>query len=274
MLHKFSSVIFITFYFLNELRTAQAVAPLQGRSTSLKVQDADAAQKAQLANAVSGLSIPGTMAGQMQQNACSGQSVEANLAQVNQSLANKCIAEKKEKRLQLAEAAKTLLNEKDVCVQKVSPQAMNCHVKAEVRKIIAEPFYTLKKYGNVAEVFEQGQPIMLTITENFGYIAEAKDQKKTSPFNKSDQVSFKYNRLGGLLSQSGELPQPKKDNPCSACLEAMTKKAESVDGQTENCGGCDSSYSPASVQVGQFKMQSSDKKGSDDSNKKKDNSSE
>lgn len=268
MLLKISSALFITTYFINEIRSATGavVAPVAGSHTSLKVQDADASQKSQLVNAVNGMGIAGTVSAKPQNN-CNGQTLEGSITQINQNLANKCIAEKKEKKLQLAQAAESMLNEKDTCVQQVSPQAMGCHVKQEVRKIISEPFYTLKKFNNVAEVFEQNQPVLLTITENFGYIAEAQDQKKASPFDKSDQVSFKYNRLGGLLSQSGELPQPRKDNPCSACLEAMSKKTESIDGTTEGCGGCDSSYSPASVQVGQFKMQPADKKSASDDKK-------
>lgn len=252
MLLKISSVVFTTAYFLG-IR-ADVVAPITPGGNN-KVADATASSKGQLSYALNGLGVAGNQAGgNYMQNGCAGQSIDGAAAQVSQSLAAKCVAEKKEKKLQLAEAAKSLLNEKDACVQKVSPQAMNCHVKSEVKKIISEPFYTLKKFNNVTEVFEQNQPIMLTITESFGYNAEQKEPKKTNPFNKSDQVSFKYNRLGGLLSQSGELPQPKKDNPCSACLEFMSKKSESVDGQSENCGGCDSSYSPASVQGSQFKL--------------------
>lgn len=271
MLLRIASALFITTYFINEIRTAGSVgvvAPLQGSHTSSKVQDADASQKSQIVNAISGIGVAGTAQGKFGQGvACGGQSVEGSVSQINQNLANRCIAEKKEKKYQLAQAAEQMLEDKNACVQQVSPKAMGCHVEQEVRKIISEPFYTLKKYNNVAEIFEQNQPILLTITENFSYIAEPQEQKKMSPFEKSDQVSFKYNRLGGLLSQSGELPQPKQDNPCSACLEAMAKKSESVDGKTEGCGGCDSSYSPASVQVGQFKMQPAEKKGSTDDKK-------
>lgn len=269
MLLRISTAFFTSVYFLNGIRT-EALAPMTAKTSTIKAQDADVSQRNAILNAASGTGAPGgTMASKLAPNACGGQSIEGQMAQINQSLAAKCVAEKKEKKLKLAEAAKTVLSEQDQCVQKVSPQAMNCHVKSEVKKIISEPFYTLKKFNNVTEVFEQNQPIMLTINETFGYTAEQKEPKKSNPFNKSDQVAFKYNRLGGLLSQQGELPQPKKDNPCSACLEFMSKKAESVDGQSENCGGCDSSYSPVSVQVGQFKMQSSKDKDKDSSSDKK-----
>merc|ERR1711915_93443 len=259
MLFKISSVLITTVNLLSKgVRATQAVAPLSGQNTSLKVQDADLAQKTQLANAVTSLGIAGGNVGtapKAPSNVCAGRSIDGAMQQISQQLAQRCVAEKKEKKAQLAEAAKSLVDQKDTCVQKVSPAAMHCHVNREVRKIIGESYYKLLKNGNVTEVFEQDQPIMLTVVEKLGYNAKEKSTPKQSNFKNSTPVTFKYNRLGGLLSQSGELPQPKKDSPCAACLELMSKKAESVDGQTESCGGCDSTYQPANVQGGQFKIQ-------------------
>jgi len=272
MLFRISTVILTATHLLSNYVRANVVAPVSNQNTQLKVQDADMGQKMQMANTIANMGIAGTTGSKPgQMNICSGKSIDGAMQQINQQLSQRCVQEKKEKKAQLAEAAKSLVDSKNQCVQKVSPQAMTCHVDREVKKIISESYYMLSKNQNVTEVFEQGNPVLLVVTEKFAYNAKEKETPKTSNFKNSTPVTFKYNRLGGLLSQSGELPQPKKDSPCAACLEMLSKKAESVDGQTESCGGCDSTYLPTNVQGNQFKIQNSSgkeegkKKGSEKS---------
>jgi len=274
MLFRISTAILTTAHLLSNYVRANVVAPVGSQNSQVKVQDADLGQKMQITNTIANMGLAGTTAGGKpgQMNICTGKSIDGAMQQINQQLTQRCVQEKKEKKAQLAEAAKSLVEKKDQCVQKVSPQAMTCHVDREVKKIISESYYKLLKNGNVTEVFEQDQPVLLTVTEKFVYNAKEKETPKQSNFKNSTPVTFKYNRLGGLLSQSGELPQPKKDSPCAACLEMLSRKAESVDGQTESCGGCDSTYLPANVQGGQFKIQNVS--GKDDKKKGSDKSDE
>merc|ERR1711972_525184 len=143
-------------------------------------------------------------------------------------------------------------NESEV---KVSPKAMVCHTKRELKGIIDEDYYEIRQYENVQQVLQKNKPILMIVTERFDYSAKEVDDEKVNNFKNTQPVTFKYNRLGGLLSQSGELPQPQKDNPCGMCLESLSKKQDSVDGQSENCGGCESSFDPTNIPSGAFRIQ-------------------
>lgn len=296
MLVKFSTLLLSIFYLI-DLRvsatttTTAAAVPSSSAPATTKtatVQSTDGAKQAQAASlqqasmlskalnqiAASDLGDKGSqfLPGYNAKNPeCSGDSIDGNWQQIKQQIAQQCIQEKREKRARAQQLAKQLTETKDECVQKVNPAAMLCHTKRELKNIIREGYYELKKMDNITEVVEQNKPILMTITEKYGYNAQEKEEPRQSSFKNSPAVTFKYNRLGGLLSQTGELPQPQKDNPCAICLEAMSKKAESVDGQSENCGGCDSSFDPTMIHSGQFRIQNNAQK---DGDKKKSDSAE
>lgn len=204
---------------------------------------------------------------------CDSRGVDGNWQMINKQLQEECIKQKKDKKEKAEQLAKELTAPtKDDCKIRISKESMVCHARKVMNNVIKDEYYTIKLFGNVVEIIVKNQPVFMGVTERFRY--NAKKLKKMAPnaFKNSPTATFKFNRLGGLLSQTGEVPQPKKSNPCAACLEALKQKADSVDGQANNCGGCDSMLDITTIHNGQFRIQNKEDKT--DSNNKKEGGKE
>lgn len=278
MLSRISTIIYIIHFWSNGVRGSGAPAvakpPQNNNTTSVNTANANAAQKASLANAVATLGVAGSprpMPG-ASSDGCETKSVDGQIKQVNNQLREQCKVEKIEAKLKMAENAKKLVESNEECVEKVSPEAMNCHMKREVNEIVNQPFYGVEKSENITEIDKNDKPLIMTVSEPLIWDVSAEEDPKSNLLDKPG-YKVEYNRLGFMICESGELPKPKKDSPCEECLVILNKKEHSVDGQTENCGKCDTSFDVANVHNYQFKIQKEEDKsgqeGGDDKNKKK-----
>lgn len=204
---------------------------------------------------------------------CDPRGVDGNWNVVNKQTQEECIRQKKEKKERAEQLAKELTEPKgDDCKIRISKESMVCHARKVIKNVIRDTYYAIKVYGNVVEVEMQGTPLVMSVMERFRYNAKRLKKKPSNAFKNSPTATFKFNRLGGLLSQTGEVPQPKKNNPCAVCLEHLKDKTDSVDGQANNCGGCDSMLDIMTVHNGQFRIQNKEEGG--EQSKKKEGKNE
>ncbi|KAM0677631.1 hypothetical protein BDAP_001777 [Binucleata daphniae] len=167
--------------------------------------------------------------------------VDGEFNAVNNELKKKCI-EKAVNKEQIATkiAQKAKQETAKECKVKVDKESMFCHTRKVVKNVIEAPIYELNFYGNVAELKKHGETLLLAVIENLNYTIKKNPVKSNDRLQKPN-VSIVFNELGGLLSQSGDLPAPKKDDPCAACLEAVNKEASTLEGNTDDCNAsCDS----------------------------------
>lgn len=162
---------------------------------------------------------------------CDSRGVDGNWAVIDKQIQNDCVQQKKEKKEKAEQPAKELVAPKsDDCKVRISKESMVCHVRKVMNNVIKDPFYIVNLYGNVLEVLLKKKPVFMGIMERFRYNAK----KLKNVFKNSPTATFRFNRLGGLLSQTGEVPQPNKFDPCASCLDALKQKSESVDGNNNN----------------------------------------
>lgn len=187
-------------------------------------------------------------------NGCDEQSVDGNWQVVSNEMRRDCIEKQNKKTEKAYELARKLTQPKqEDCKIKISKQSMVCHAKKVMDDVISAPYYTINMYGNVVEMIVDGKVVMMGIAETLTYDVEEKTNEKPN-FFKEPTATFKFNQLGGLLSQKGEVPSPKKDDPCASCLENLSKKGNSVDGKPNNCNGCESMMDITSIRPGSFRM--------------------
>lgn len=180
--------------------------------------------------------------------------VEGDFTQAKEELKKKCIEKAVSKEQIANKIAQKAKNESaKECKVKVDKESMFCHTRKVVRNVIEAPIYELNFYGNVAELKKHGETLLLAVIENLNYTIK-KNPVKTDERLKKPNVSIVFNELGGLLSQSGDLPAPKKDDPCAACLEAVNKEASTLEGNTDDCNAsCDSVLLNSLVKPAHFK---------------------
>ncbi|ELQ75260.1 putative polar tube protein 2 (PTP2) [Trachipleistophora hominis] len=204
---------------------------------------------------------------------CDPRGVDGNWNLINKQLQEECIKQKREKKERAEQLAKELTQpSQDDCKIRISKESMVCHARKVMNNVIKDAYYTIKLFGNVVEIIVKNQPVFMGVTERFRYNAKRLKKQAPNAFKNSPTATFKFNRLGGLLSQTGEVPQPKKNNPCAACLEMLKEKTNSVEGQANNCGGCDSMLDITTIHNGQFRIQNKEENTTD--SKKKESKSE
>ncbi|KAM0686563.1 hypothetical protein COBT_002212 [Conglomerata obtusa] len=172
---------------------------------------------------------------------CSKKGLEGDFKEMKQGLKRKCIEKNANSEVVAKKVAKMARSESaKECTVKVDKQSMFCHTRKVVRNVIEAPIYELNFYGNIAELKKHGETLLLAVIENLSYTIKKNPVKSGSKL-KEPNVKIVFNELGGLLSQQGNLPAPKKDDPCAQCLEAVSKEANSLEGKTDDCNAsCDS----------------------------------
>ncbi|TBU07278.1 polar tube protein 2 [Hamiltosporidium magnivora] len=184
---------------------------------------------------------------------CDPRGVEGNWQLVSQKLKQECIAKSQERNDRAIKLAKQLTQPKPQdCTVRISKGSMACHARKVLKDVITSPYYTLNMYGNVVEVMVGDEVVMMAVAENVYYDITHKSHERPRAL-KRPTASLEFNQLGGLLSQKGELPKPKKEDPCAACLEYLSKQTTAIEGQSENCGGCDSMMEITSVRSDSFR---------------------
>lgn len=199
-------------------------------------------------------------------NGCSNdQSVDGNWQVVKDQVRNECIEKQNNQAAKAYELARKLKQPKENdCKIKISKQSMVCHARKVMDEVISDPYYTINMYGNVVEMIVDGKVVMMGIAETLTYDVEEESKEKPNYF-KEPTASFKFNQLGGLLSQKGEIPSSKNSDPCSSCLENLNKKGNSTEGKPNSCNGCESLMDITNIQPNAFRItpnkdDSSDKK--------------
>ncbi|KAM0674448.1 hypothetical protein GVAV_002061 [Gurleya vavrai] len=172
---------------------------------------------------------------------CSKKGVEGEMNKLNDEMKKKCIEKNQSKEVIAQKVAQKARNETaKECHVKVDKESMFCHTRKVVRNVIEAPIYELNFYGNVAELKKHGETLLLAVIENLNYTI-TKNPVQNDDRLKKPNVSIVFNELGGLLSQTGDLPAPKKDDPCAQCLESVNKEANTLEGSTDDCNAsCDS----------------------------------
>lgn len=164
----------------------------------------------------------------------------------------KCIIEAIKKK-QLADSVIKQAESAKECTIKVNKRSMICHTKKVIQDMIENPIYELKQNGNVVTVLEKGEAILATVVETMNYNVIREKPVKSEKLQQPN-VDLKFNKLGGLLSQEGEMPSAKTENPCAVCMQQLTNKANTMEGGVDDCNySCDSNMLTSFLKPSHFK---------------------
>lgn len=157
------------------------------------------------------------------------------------------------KKQQVANAVVKQAKNAKECSIKVNKRSMVCHTKKVIQDMIDNPVYELKVNGNVVTIFKKGEAILATVVEILNYNVSKSEQVQTEML-KSPTIDIKFNELGGLLSQTGEMPTAKAENPCAVCMQQLTNKANTMEGTVDDCNySCDSNMLTSFLKPSHFK---------------------
>ncbi|KAF7684356.1 hypothetical protein TCON_0468 [Astathelohania contejeani] len=169
---------------------------------------------------------------------CDTKGVDGKWTVIDDNMRKECIKGVLNNKAKAQRILQHLSNPKTDCKYTVSKKSMVCHVRRVMTNVINDPYYQLYIFGNVVELVKDGVVIMMAVAEKFNYTITSKSKKKQQPLH-APNASLTFNVLGGFLGQKGEIPTPKRDDPCASCLEMMNK-GTALDGKQDSCGGCDS----------------------------------
>ncbi|KCZ79219.1 hypothetical protein H312_03393, partial [Anncaliia algerae PRA339] len=192
---------------------------------------------------------------------CNQQAVEGNWKVINEKIKQECRNKVNERKAKAEQIAKFITKPTpDKCVKKLNPNALVCQALTVMNTIIKQPRFKIDLYGsNVVEIKKDGSPILLGVAESLNYNVTKMKRKRYNPL-KNPTARLEFNELGSLLKQEGEIPKPKKLDPCGSCLEKLSKKAQ-VEGEKDMCGGCDALMELNSLKRGSFNnLQTENKK--------------
>ncbi|KAG0438607.1 hypothetical protein DMUE_2989 [Dictyocoela muelleri] len=200
--------------------------------------------------------------------------VEGNWKVINEKIKQECLDEKKDKVKAVEKLKKQVISppsNKKACVEKLDKGTLMCQIKNIMGNDISKDHFTVVSRGNVVELLNDDKPVMLAIREKFNYkVKEAKDAKKDT-FKECPLLTVKFNKYGGVVKQTGALPKPKSDDPCSECLKSLENKAVAIEGQKDPCGGCNDINDLSNIGENAFIIENdhhkSDTKGDKSTNK-------
>lgn len=184
---------------------------------------------------------------------CDSKGVEGNNHMMKNQMAKKCIQQAQEKKA-LANAIVQKQSQNKECTIKVNKQSMICHTKKVIQDMVSRPVWELKAYGNIVEIDRDGEAIVAVVDEELNYDVTKKSSPKKEAL-KEPNIQIKFNELGGLLSQKGELPTSKSEDPCALCIQSLNKKASTMEGGLDDCNNnCDDMMLQDFLKPGHFRM--------------------
>lgn len=237
-------------------RPQQAMAPLAARNVQgqeqVNLHTGKMLQKATNIATSNGLASGLSKQFLVGDQKCNPMGVEANWQQANEKIKEECrknVIEKEAKKKEILE--NFMKPSPKECVKRMNTESMLCHTTKVVNRVVQKPYYKILLYNNVVELLVNNKVVLAAVVENLHYKVKKTKKHVDSPLKKpTGQLEF--NELGGLLKQKGEIPKPKKEDPCASCLEALSKR-ESEEGAAGNCGGCDSMMEITNVRNDSFK---------------------
>ncbi|KAG0419865.1 hypothetical protein EQH57_0372 [Dictyocoela roeselum] len=165
---------------------------------------------------------------------------EGNWNVISEKIKQECLDEKKTKVVAAERLKNRVLHSapKNACVEKLDKGTLMCQIKNIMGNDISKGHFTVVSRGNVIELMNDGKPVMLAIREKFNYkVKEAKPSKKDS-FKKCPLLSIHFNKYGGVVKQTGVLPKPNPNDPCSECLKSLECRSVALEGKKDPCSSC------------------------------------
>jgi hypothetical protein len=128
------------------------------------------------------------------------------------------------------------------CVKQLGASSMVCAAKKIMNNVVEDPYYRIMLFGNVIQLVKDGKVKFMGVVENFHYKVKTKLKERITSLKNPTAV----------LVQSGEIPKPNKNEPCTSCLQALAMKS-AEEGQNENCDSCEPYMSITGPKCGTFK---------------------
>lgn len=162
-----------------------------------------------------------------------------------------CLVDAK-KKSQLAQNLVKKMQKKDQCVVKVNAASVLCTARKVLCELVGKSVYNVKVNKNIVTMLKNGQAIFSVVVEKLRYNFKKKRAPSKEKLEKAN-IDVKFNELGGLLSQEGEIPHEKAEDPCSVCMTKLTEKANTMEGNVDDCSySCDSNMLTSFLKPGNF----------------------